>query len=122
MQVGFSVEFHEASKPSDMPGVRGSKENKEQKQKVQALKKLVHQLPKPNHNTMKLLFHHLQRFEQNRTPVNVSYERLCHQVYPLPFAVRYQPSLVALVLQYVGERRASLRCGAAPRATDVVPT
>ncbi|KAB5576775.1 hypothetical protein PHYPO_G00202340 [Pangasianodon hypophthalmus] len=34
---------------------------KEQKQKVQALKKLVHQLPKPNHNTMKLLFHHLQR-------------------------------------------------------------
>ncbi|XP_066497249.1 rho GTPase-activating protein 15 [Hoplias malabaricus] len=34
---------------------------KEQKQKIQALKKLVHQLPKPNHNTMKLLFHHLQR-------------------------------------------------------------
>ncbi|XP_027008251.1 rho GTPase-activating protein 15 isoform X1 [Tachysurus fulvidraco] len=44
--------------------------NKEQKQKVQALKKLVHQLPKPNHNTMKLLFHHLQRVltksQQNR--------------------------------------------------------
>uniref|UniRef100_W5KZY0 Rho GTPase-activating protein 15 n=1 Tax=Astyanax mexicanus TaxID=7994 RepID=W5KZY0_ASTMX len=34
---------------------------KEQKQKIQSLKKLVHQLPKPNHNTMKLLFHHLQR-------------------------------------------------------------
>uniref|UniRef100_A0AAR2LFR5 Rho GTPase-activating protein 15 n=1 Tax=Pygocentrus nattereri TaxID=42514 RepID=A0AAR2LFR5_PYGNA len=34
---------------------------KEQKQKIQALKKLVHQLPKPNHNTMKLLFHHLLR-------------------------------------------------------------
>ncbi|KAL7866131.1 hypothetical protein SRHO_G00113780 [Serrasalmus rhombeus] len=34
---------------------------KEQKQKIQALKKLVHQLPKPNHNTMKVLFHHLQR-------------------------------------------------------------
>ncbi|KAK3568830.1 hypothetical protein QTP86_017376, partial [Hemibagrus guttatus] len=35
--------------------------HKEQKQKVHALKKLVCQLPKPNHNTMKLLFHHLQR-------------------------------------------------------------
>ncbi|KAF7709914.1 rho GTPase-activating protein 15 [Silurus meridionalis] len=35
--------------------------NREHKQKVQALKKLVNQLPKPNHNTMKVLFHHLQR-------------------------------------------------------------
>ncbi|KAF5899160.1 rho GTPase-activating protein 15-like, partial [Clarias magur] len=35
--------------------------SKEPKQKVQALKKLVNQLPRPNHNTMKLLFHHLQR-------------------------------------------------------------
>ncbi|XP_060785223.1 rho GTPase-activating protein 15 [Neoarius graeffei] len=34
---------------------------KEHKQKVQALKKLVHQLPKPNHNTIKVLLHHLQR-------------------------------------------------------------
>lgn len=35
--------------------------SKERKEKVQALKKLAHQLPKANHNTMKLLFHHLQR-------------------------------------------------------------
>ncbi|XP_030643035.1 rho GTPase-activating protein 15 [Chanos chanos] len=34
---------------------------KDQKQKVQAMKKLVHQLPKPNHHTMKLLFWHLQK-------------------------------------------------------------
>ncbi|XP_016369357.1 rho GTPase-activating protein 15-like [Sinocyclocheilus rhinocerous] len=34
---------------------------KEPTQKVQALKKLIHQFPKPNHNTMKLLFHHLRR-------------------------------------------------------------
>ncbi|RXN29045.1 rho GTPase-activating 15 isoform X1 [Labeo rohita] len=34
---------------------------KEPTQKVQALKKLIHQLPKPNHNTTKLLFHHLRR-------------------------------------------------------------
>uniref|UniRef100_A0A672SL26 Rho GTPase-activating protein 15 n=1 Tax=Sinocyclocheilus grahami TaxID=75366 RepID=A0A672SL26_SINGR len=34
---------------------------KEPTQKVQALKKLIHQLPKSNHNTMKLLFHHLRR-------------------------------------------------------------
>ncbi|XP_026872723.1 rho GTPase-activating protein 15 [Electrophorus electricus] len=34
---------------------------KEHKQKIQVLKKLVHLLPRPNHNTMKLLFHHLQR-------------------------------------------------------------
>ncbi|XP_055071668.1 rho GTPase-activating protein 15 isoform X1 [Misgurnus anguillicaudatus] len=34
---------------------------KETTQKVQAMKKLIHQLPKPNHNTMKLLFHHLRR-------------------------------------------------------------
>ncbi|XP_051566392.1 rho GTPase-activating protein 15-like isoform X2 [Myxocyprinus asiaticus] len=34
---------------------------KEPTQKVQAMKKLIHQLPKPNHNTMKLLFHHLRR-------------------------------------------------------------
>ncbi|TSM60532.1 Rho GTPase-activating protein 15 [Bagarius yarrelli] len=35
--------------------------HKEHKQKIVALKKLVHQLPKPNQNTMKILFHHLQR-------------------------------------------------------------
>ncbi|XP_037542177.1 rho GTPase-activating protein 15 [Nematolebias whitei] len=34
---------------------------KESKQKIQALKKLIQQLPKPNHDTMKLLFSHLQR-------------------------------------------------------------
>ncbi|XP_051997889.1 rho GTPase-activating protein 15 [Xyrauchen texanus] len=34
---------------------------KEPTQKVQAMKKLIHQLPKPNHNTMKLLFQHLRR-------------------------------------------------------------
>ncbi|XP_036401367.1 rho GTPase-activating protein 15 [Megalops cyprinoides] len=34
---------------------------KDYKQKVQAVKKLVKQLPKPNHDTMKLLFRHLQR-------------------------------------------------------------
>ncbi|XP_076849532.1 rho GTPase-activating protein 15 [Brachyhypopomus gauderio] len=34
---------------------------KEDRQKIQVLKKLVHNLPRPNHNTMKLLFHHLQR-------------------------------------------------------------
>ncbi|KAG5283788.1 hypothetical protein AALO_G00046160 [Alosa alosa] len=40
---------------------------KDSKQKVQVVKKLVHQLPKPNHNTMKLLFRHLQKI-------------LCHSV------------------------------------------
>uniref|UniRef100_A0A671RMS2 Rho GTPase-activating protein 15 n=1 Tax=Sinocyclocheilus anshuiensis TaxID=1608454 RepID=A0A671RMS2_9TELE len=35
--------------------------SKEPTQKVQALKKLIHQAPKPNHNTIKLLFHHLRR-------------------------------------------------------------
>ncbi|XP_042283126.1 rho GTPase-activating protein 15 isoform X2 [Thunnus maccoyii] len=34
---------------------------KDQKQKVQAVKKLVQQLPKPNQDTMKLLFSHLHR-------------------------------------------------------------
>ncbi|XP_064182728.1 rho GTPase-activating protein 15 isoform X1 [Anguilla rostrata] len=34
---------------------------KDDKQRVQAMKKLVHQLPKPNHDTMKLLFKHLQK-------------------------------------------------------------
>uniref|UniRef100_A0A8C1Y725 Rho GTPase-activating protein 15 n=1 Tax=Cyprinus carpio TaxID=7962 RepID=A0A8C1Y725_CYPCA len=34
---------------------------KEPTQKIQAFKKLIHQLPKPNHNTMKLLFQHLRR-------------------------------------------------------------
>ncbi|KAJ8351580.1 hypothetical protein SKAU_G00230560 [Synaphobranchus kaupii] len=34
---------------------------KDQKQRVQAMKKLVQQLPKPNHDTMKLLFRHLQK-------------------------------------------------------------
>ncbi|XP_016325119.1 rho GTPase-activating protein 15-like [Sinocyclocheilus anshuiensis] len=34
---------------------------REPTQKVQALKKLIHQAPKPNHNTIKLLFHHLRR-------------------------------------------------------------
>ncbi|XP_012683837.1 rho GTPase-activating protein 15 [Clupea harengus] len=34
--------------------------NKDPRQKVQVVKKLVNQLPKPNHNTMKLLFKHLQ--------------------------------------------------------------
>ncbi|KAM4731307.1 rho GTPase-activating protein 15 [Anableps anableps] len=34
---------------------------KEAKQKTQAVKKLIQQLPKPNHDTMKLLFSHLQR-------------------------------------------------------------
>ncbi|KAJ8247103.1 hypothetical protein GJAV_G00258770 [Gymnothorax javanicus] len=34
---------------------------RDHKQKVQAVKKLVHQLPKPNHETMKLLFRHLQK-------------------------------------------------------------
>ncbi|XP_054908769.1 rho GTPase-activating protein 15 [Poeciliopsis prolifica] len=34
---------------------------KETKQKTQAVKKLIQQLPKPNHDTMKLLFSHLQK-------------------------------------------------------------
>ncbi|XP_061092757.1 rho GTPase-activating protein 15 isoform X2 [Conger conger] len=34
---------------------------KDDKQRVQAVKKLVQQLPKPNHDTMKLLFTHLQK-------------------------------------------------------------
>ncbi|XP_029937249.1 rho GTPase-activating protein 15 [Myripristis murdjan] len=34
---------------------------KDRMQNVQAVKKLVHQLPKPNQDTMKLLFSHLQR-------------------------------------------------------------
>ncbi|XP_053184210.1 rho GTPase-activating protein 15 isoform X2 [Scomber japonicus] len=34
---------------------------KDQKQKVQAVKDLIQKLPKPNHDTMKLLFSHLQR-------------------------------------------------------------
>ncbi|MBN3300938.1 RHG15 protein, partial [Amia calva] len=34
---------------------------KDYKQRVQSVKKLVHQLPKPNHDTMKLLFRHLQK-------------------------------------------------------------
>ncbi|XP_041858337.1 rho GTPase-activating protein 15 [Melanotaenia boesemani] len=34
---------------------------KESKQKIQAVKKLIQDLPKPNHDTMKLLFTHLQR-------------------------------------------------------------
>ncbi|XP_062862467.1 rho GTPase-activating protein 15 [Trichomycterus rosablanca] len=34
---------------------------KEHKQKIQEIKKLIHQLPRPNHNTMKLLFHHFRR-------------------------------------------------------------
>ncbi|XP_015240207.1 PREDICTED: rho GTPase-activating protein 15 [Cyprinodon variegatus] len=34
---------------------------KESKQKIQAVKKLIHQLPKPNHDTMKVLFSHLQK-------------------------------------------------------------
>ncbi|XP_026001731.1 rho GTPase-activating protein 15 [Astatotilapia calliptera] len=34
---------------------------KEPKQKVQAVKKLIQQLPKPNHDTMKLLFSHLHK-------------------------------------------------------------
>ncbi|XP_067458863.1 rho GTPase-activating protein 15 isoform X2 [Thunnus thynnus] len=34
---------------------------KDQKQKIQAVKKLVQQLPKPNQDTMKLLFSHLHR-------------------------------------------------------------
>ncbi|XP_063354528.1 rho GTPase-activating protein 15 isoform X2 [Pelmatolapia mariae] len=34
---------------------------KEPKQKVQAMKKLIQQLPKPNHDTMKLLFSHLHK-------------------------------------------------------------
>ncbi|KAI1884903.1 hypothetical protein AGOR_G00214680 [Albula goreensis] len=34
---------------------------KDYKQRVQAVKKLVHQLPKPNHETMKILFRHLQK-------------------------------------------------------------
>ncbi|KAM4608606.1 rho GTPase-activating protein 15 isoform 2-T2 [Polymixia lowei] len=33
---------------------------KDPKQKVQAMKKLVHQLPKPNQDTMRVLFSHLQ--------------------------------------------------------------
>lgn len=36
-------------------------EIKEPKQKVQAVKKLIQQLPKPNHDTMKLLFSHLHK-------------------------------------------------------------
>uniref|UniRef100_A0AAY4ATA4 Rho GTPase-activating protein 15 n=1 Tax=Denticeps clupeoides TaxID=299321 RepID=A0AAY4ATA4_9TELE len=35
--------------------------SKDAKQKVQAVKKLIHQLPKPNHDTIKLLFRHLQK-------------------------------------------------------------
>ncbi|KAL1267857.1 hypothetical protein QQF64_033220, partial [Cirrhinus molitorella] len=38
---------------------------KEPTQKIQAFKKLIHQLPKPNHNTMKVLFHHLRRVLMN---------------------------------------------------------
>ncbi|KAJ8012667.1 hypothetical protein DPEC_G00045270 [Dallia pectoralis] len=34
---------------------------KDGKQKVQAMKKLIHQLPKPNQDTMKVLFGHLQK-------------------------------------------------------------
>ncbi|MEQ2284447.1 hypothetical protein AMECASPLE_021734 [Ameca splendens] len=34
---------------------------KESKQKTQAVKKLIQQMPKPNHDTLKLLFSHLQR-------------------------------------------------------------
>uniref|UniRef100_A0A8C1PDP9 Rho GTPase-activating protein 15 n=1 Tax=Cyprinus carpio TaxID=7962 RepID=A0A8C1PDP9_CYPCA len=34
---------------------------REPTQKGQALKKLIHQVPKPNHNTMKVLFQHLRR-------------------------------------------------------------
>ncbi|MED6280921.1 hypothetical protein CHARACLAT_015997 [Characodon lateralis] len=34
---------------------------KESKQKTQAVKKLIQQMPKPNHETLKLLFSHLQR-------------------------------------------------------------
>ncbi|XP_035995501.1 rho GTPase-activating protein 15 [Fundulus heteroclitus] len=34
---------------------------KDSRQKTQAVKKLIQQLPKPNHDTMKLLFSHLQR-------------------------------------------------------------
>ncbi|KAA8578225.1 hypothetical protein FQN60_007140 [Etheostoma spectabile] len=34
---------------------------KETKHKVQAVKKLIQDLPKPNHDTMKLLFSHLHR-------------------------------------------------------------
>ncbi|XP_017296372.1 rho GTPase-activating protein 15 isoform X2 [Kryptolebias marmoratus] len=34
---------------------------KESKQKIQEVKKLIQQLPKPNHDTMKMLFSHLQR-------------------------------------------------------------
>lgn len=36
-------------------------EIKEPKQKVEAVKKLIQQLPKPNHDTMKLLFSHLHK-------------------------------------------------------------
>lgn len=38
-----------------------STEIKDPKQKVQAVKKLIEQLPKPNHDTMKLLFSHLHK-------------------------------------------------------------
>ena len=36
-------------------------ENKDPKQKVQAMKKLIVQLPKPNQDTMVVLFSHLQK-------------------------------------------------------------
>lgn len=36
----------------------------ETKQKIQTVKKLIQQLPKPNHDTMKLLFSHLHRYTQ----------------------------------------------------------
>lgn len=39
---------------------------KEGSQKVQAVKKLIQNLPKPNHDTMKLLFSHLHRYVYRR--------------------------------------------------------
>lgn len=45
---------------------------KEGSQKVQAVKKLIQNLPKPNHDTMKLLFSHLHRYVYRRMERQIS--------------------------------------------------
>lgn len=49
--------------PSAVVSLTGIKEGS---QKVQAVKKLIQNLPKPNHDTMKLLFSHLHRYVYRR--------------------------------------------------------
>lgn len=55
--------------PSAVVSLTGIKEGS---QKVQAVKKLIQNLPKPNHDTMKLLFSHLHRYVYRRMERQIS--------------------------------------------------